>query len=69
MFEANVTLIAVKFNCLMLEECGPCPLFASYILVFAVQLRKKAREKTTVRVVEKCQLGTIQCVDNTTIYR
>jgi hypothetical protein len=22
------------------EECGPCPVFASYILVFALQLRK-----------------------------
>jgi hypothetical protein len=24
-----------------LEECGPCPVFASYTLAFAVQLRKK----------------------------
>jgi len=24
-----------------LEECGPCPGFAGYILAFALQLRKK----------------------------
>jgi hypothetical protein len=34
------------------EECGPCPVFASYTLAFAVQLRKK-RGKTTVRVAEE----------------
>ena len=31
------------------EECGPCPVFASYTLVFALQLRKK-HGKTSVRV-------------------
>jgi len=31
------------------EECGPCPVFASFTLVFALQLRKK-HEKTSVRV-------------------
>jgi len=25
-----------------LEECGPCPVFASFTLAFALQLRKKA---------------------------
>jgi len=25
------------------EECGPCPVFASYTLAFALQLRKKDR--------------------------
>jgi hypothetical protein len=34
-------------------NCGPCPVFASYTLVFALQLRKK-NGKTSVRVVEKC---------------
>jgi hypothetical protein len=39
-----------------LEECGPCPVFASFTLVFALKLRKKHREtlvrvrKTSVRV-------------------
>jgi hypothetical protein len=33
--------------------CGPCPVFASYALTFALQLRKK-QGKTSVRVVEKC---------------
>jgi len=37
------------------EECGPCPVFASYTLAFALQLRKK-HGKTTVRVAEECQL-------------
>jgi len=31
------------------EECGPCPVFASFTLAFALQLRKK-RGKTSVRV-------------------
>jgi hypothetical protein len=30
------------------EECGPCPVFASFTLAFALQLRKK-HEKTSVR--------------------
>jgi len=29
---------------LFLEECGPCPVFASYTLTFALQLRKKHRK-------------------------
>jgi hypothetical protein len=37
------------------EECGPCPVFVSYILAFALQLRKK-HGKTSVRVAEECQL-------------
>jgi hypothetical protein len=31
------------------EECGPCPVFASFILAFALQLRKK-QGKTSVRL-------------------
>jgi hypothetical protein len=31
------------------EECGPCPVFASFTLPFALQLRKK-HGKTSVRV-------------------
>jgi hypothetical protein len=34
-------------------KCGPCPVFASYALAFALQLRKK-HGKTSIRVVEKC---------------
>jgi hypothetical protein len=34
-----------------LEECGPCPIFVSFALEFALQLRKK-HGKTSVRVVE-----------------
>ena len=33
------------------EECGPCPVFASFTLTFALQLRKK-HGKTSVRVTE-----------------
>jgi len=32
-----------------LEECGPCPVFASFTLAFALQLKKK-HGKTSVRV-------------------
>jgi hypothetical protein len=38
------------------EECGPCPVFASYTLAFALQLRKK-HGKTSVRVAGECQLA------------
>jgi uncharacterized membrane protein (DUF4010 family) len=31
------------------EECGPCPVFASFTRAFALQLRKK-HGKTSVRV-------------------
>jgi hypothetical protein len=34
-------------------KCGPCPVFASYTLVFTLQLRKK-HGKTSVWIVEKC---------------
>jgi hypothetical protein len=36
-------------------ECGPCPVFASFTLAFALQLRKKHR-KTSIRVREICQV-------------
>jgi hypothetical protein len=35
-----------------LEQCGPCPVLASYILAFALQLRKK-HGKPSVRVAEE----------------
>ena len=38
------------------EECGPCPVFASFTLAFALQLRKK-HGKTSVRVAGECQLA------------
>jgi hypothetical protein len=42
-----------------LEECGPCPVLASYILAFAFQPRKK-HGKTSVRVAaSKNTLTTI----------
>jgi hypothetical protein len=39
-----------------LEEYGPCPVFASHTLAFALQLRKK-HGKPSVRVAEECQLA------------
>jgi hypothetical protein len=38
------------------EECGQCPVFASYTLAFALQMRKK-HGKTSGRVAEECQLA------------
>ena len=35
------------------EECGPCPVFASYTLAFALRLRKM-HGKTSVRVAGSC---------------
>jgi hypothetical protein len=37
-----------------LEECGPCLIFASFTLAFALQLRKK-HGKTSVRIAEEWQ--------------
>jgi H2-forming N5,N10-methylenetetrahydromethanopterin dehydrogenase-like enzyme len=31
----------IQNNTTILEECGPCPVLASYTLEFALQLRKK----------------------------
>jgi len=38
------------------EECGPCPVFASYTLAFVLQLGKK-HGKASVRVAGECQLA------------
>ena len=43
------------------KECGPCPVFASFTLAFALQLRKK-HGKTSVRVAEECQLFLITVI-------
>jgi putative component of membrane protein insertase Oxa1/YidC/SpoIIIJ protein YidD len=40
-------------------KCGPCPVYASYAMAFALQLRKKHR-KTSVRVVEKSPISRWQ---------
>jgi hypothetical protein len=37
-----------------LEECGPCSIFASFTLAFALQLRKN-HGKISVRLAEECQ--------------
>jgi uncharacterized integral membrane protein len=37
------------------EECGLCPVFASYAVAFGLQLRKK-HGKTSVRVAKEWQL-------------
>jgi len=36
------------------EECGPCSVFVSFAMAFALQLRKK-HEKLSGRVAEECQ--------------
>jgi len=38
------------------DECGPCPVFASYALAFSLQLRKK-HGRTSVRIAEEYQLA------------
>jgi hypothetical protein len=37
-----------------LEECGPCSVFESFTVAFALQLRKK-HGKTSVRLAEECK--------------
>jgi hypothetical protein len=62
MFKFNNELITEKFSCYTWVECGPCPVFASYTLASALQLRKN-HGKISRRLFEKCQLGTIHCAD------
>jgi hypothetical protein len=41
-------------------ECGPCPVFARYTLVFALQLRKNCLQYSVQKhAVQFCSLGTI----------
>jgi hypothetical protein len=47
---------------------GPCSVFASYILAFALQLRKKHR-KPSVRVVEKCSDFPVAVVQYTLTHK
>jgi hypothetical protein len=47
----NGTYITIKRK--KIGKCGPCPVFASYTLAFALRLRNK-HGITSVRVVEKC---------------
>ena len=49
------------------EECGPCPVFASFTLAFALQLRKK-HGKTSVRVAEE-ENGSIHITKTPTHYK
>jgi hypothetical protein len=52
-------------------KCGPCLVFASYTLVFALELRKK-HGKPSVKVVEKCPdipVAFIQYTFTQTIHR
>jgi hypothetical protein len=46
----------------MLEECGPRPVFVSYTVVFALQLRKK-HGKTSVSVAEECQFANFHVAE------
>jgi hypothetical protein len=43
---------------LIQDECGLCPVFASFTLAFALQLREKLG-KTLVRVAEEFQLARV----------
>jgi hypothetical protein len=42
-----------RYTTKKIRKFGPCPVFASYTLAYALQLTKK-HGKTTVRVVKKC---------------
>jgi hypothetical protein len=46
-----------------MEECGPCPVFASYTLAFALQLRKK-HGKISVRAVKNLSQGSRRVEEN-----
>jgi len=44
---------------LIWEQCGPCPVFASYILAFVLQLRKK-RENPLSQGSRRVPVGTMK---------
>ena len=50
-----------------LEECGPCPVFASFTLAFALQLRKK-HGKTSVRVIHGVCVCVCVCVCSSVVF-
>ena len=54
----------MKFSRLMWQEYGPCPCL-HVIPWHLLKTEEKSTKKTSVGVVEKCQLGTIQCVNMT----
>ena len=58
--KVNNGLIALIFFRLICGECGPCPVFASYTLAFALQLRKSTENLS--QSSRKLPAGTIQCV-------
>jgi hypothetical protein len=48
----------------LIEKCRPCPVFASYTLTFALQLREK-HGKTSARVAARTsQADTVQYKNN-----
>ena len=49
-----------------MEECGPCPVFVSFTLAFALQLRKK-HGKTSVRV-RKTSVRLRKNLSQSTVY-
>jgi hypothetical protein len=42
------------------EECGPCPVFTSFTLAFALQLRKR-HGKTSVKLIKTCSCVSVLC--------
>jgi hypothetical protein len=61
---AHITIKKKKKIGKQIGKCGPCPVFASYTLAFALQLRKK-HGITSVRIVEKCPDIPVAFVQNT----
>jgi len=67
MFKVNIRIIALKFSRLTCQKCGPYPVFACYTVI-SHATEEQSTVKTSVRLVEKCQLATIQCVDMAAFY-
>jgi hypothetical protein len=60
----NGTYVTIKRKKEKFGKCGTCPVFASYILVFPLQLRKR-HGKTSVRVAARTsQADTVQYKNN-----
>jgi hypothetical protein len=44
-----------------MEQCGPCPVFAGFILAFALQLRKKHGKTSVAVVIHKHTIRIYSC--------
>jgi predicted ATP-dependent serine protease len=63
----NWICITIKIrynNKKLIGKCRPCPVFASYTLAFALQLREKHGKTSATVAAHRAQAGTVQYKNN-----